>query len=103
LVREAYNGNHPKRAKMARKAKKRLKTIANKMLREFDRKMTEEQKNFYKKDLELYQRCVNQQKTDKNKIYSLHKPHTKCIAKGNPHKQYEFGNKAGSIAQRACL
>ncbi|MDR2684541.1 MAG: hypothetical protein LBB53_04070 [Prevotellaceae bacterium] len=34
---------------------------------------------------------------DKNKIYILHKPHTKCIAKGNPHKQYEFGNKAGSI------
>ncbi|MDR2684202.1 MAG: hypothetical protein LBB53_02325 [Prevotellaceae bacterium] len=68
MVREAYSGNHPKRAKMARKAKKRLKTVANKMLREFDRKMTDEQKNFYKKDLELYQRAVNQQKTHKNRF-----------------------------------
>jgi IS5 family transposase len=57
--------------------------------------MMEVQKNFYKKDLELYQRTVNQQKTDKNKIYSLHKPFTKCIAEGKPHKPYEFGNKVG--------
>jgi len=45
LVRDTYNGNHPKRVKKSRKAKKRLKTIANKMLRELDRKMTENQKN----------------------------------------------------------
>ena len=34
---------------------------------------------------------------DKDKIYSLHKPFTKCIAKGKAHKQYEFGNKVGMI------
>lgn len=32
-------------------------------------------------------------KTDKNKIYSLHEPHTSCIAKGKSHKEYEFGSK----------
>jgi IS5 family transposase len=80
-----------------KKAKKRLKTIANAMLRELDRKMTEEQKSVYKEKMSLYRRGVNQQKSDKNKVYSFHKPHTQCIAKGKPHKPYEFGNKAGLI------
>jgi IS5 family transposase len=97
LLRETFNGKHPKRVKQARKAKKRLKTIANKMLRELDRKMSDGQKNTYKKDIDLYKRAVNQEKNDKDKIYSLHKPHTKCIAKGKPHKPYEFGNKDGLI------
>jgi IS5 family transposase len=47
--------------------------------------------------LERFLRAVNQQKMDKDKIYSLHKPFTKCIAKWKAHKQYEFGNKAGMI------
>jgi IS5 family transposase len=97
LVRETYNGKHPKRIKQARKARKRLRTIANKMLRELDRKMTPLQKSVYKNDLELYKRAVNQQKNDKDKVYSLHKPFTKCIAKGKAHKPYEFGNKVGLI------
>jgi len=97
LLRDTYNGKHPKRAKQARKAKKRLKTIANHQLRELDRKMTGFQKMVYSNDLELYKRAVNQQKDDSDKIYSLHKPFTKCIAKGKAHKQYEFGNKIGVI------
>jgi IS5 family transposase len=75
-----------------------LKTIANKQSRELDRKMTGEQKERYREKLELYRRAVNQQKTDKDKIYSLHKPFTKCIAKGKPRGQYEFGNKVGLIS-----
>ena len=97
LVRDTYNGQHPRRAKQAKKAKKRLKTIAGKMLRELDRKMDEGQKAYYKKKMELYRQAVNQQKNDKNKVYSLHKPFTKCISKGKPHKPYEFGNKVGLI------
>jgi IS5 family transposase len=97
LVRDTYNGNHPKRSKQAKKAKKRLKTIANKLLRELDKKMSDAQKSFYKNDFELYKRAVNQRKNDTDKVYSLHKPFTKCIAKGKAHKQYEFGNKSGLI------
>jgi IS5 family transposase len=97
LVRDTYNGKHPKRAKKAKKAKKRLKTIANIQLRELDRKMNEEQKHRYEKTLKLYSRAVDQQKNDKDKVYSFHKPFTKCIAKGKAHKQYEFGNKVGLI------
>jgi IS5 family transposase len=97
LLRDTYNGNHPKCKKQAKKAKKRLKTIANHQLRELGRKMTDSQKERYAKDLDLYGRAVNQQKNDKDKVYSLHKPFTKCIAKGKAHKPYEFGNKVGVI------
>lgn len=97
LVRDTYNGKHPKRSKQARKAKKRLKTIANAQLRELDRKMSDDQKARHAEQLELYKRTVNQQQNDKNKVYSLHKPFTRCIAKGKAHKQYEFGNKVGLI------
>ena len=48
--------------------------------------------------MDLYKRVLNQKPTDKNKIYSLHKPFTCCIAKGKAHKQYEFGNKTGLTA-----
>lgn len=97
LLRDTYNGKHPKRVKQANKAKRRLKTIANIQLRELERKMHQSQTKQYEKELSLYKRAVNQQKTDKNKIYSLHKPFTRCIAKGKAHKQYEFGNKVGMI------
>ncbi len=97
LVRDTYNGKHPKRMKKANKAKRRLKTIANAQLRELDRKMNEEQKKKYSQDLSRCKRAVNQQKEDKGKIYSLHKAFTRCIAKGKAHKQYEFGNKVGII------
>jgi IS5 family transposase len=69
--------------------------IANTQLREPDKKLTVEQKALYREKLELYKQAVNQQKTDKNKVYSLHKPFTECIAKGKAHKPYEFGNKVG--------
>jgi IS5 family transposase len=97
LVRDTYNAKHPKRAKKAKKSKKRLKTIANKLLRELERKLPENRKEAYENDFLLYKRAVNQQKKDKDKIYSLHKPFTKCIAKGKVHKPYEYGNKVGLI------
>jgi hypothetical protein len=54
LLQDTYNGKHPKRAKKAKKAKKRLRTIANAQLRELERKMSESQKSFYRKKMELY-------------------------------------------------
>lgn len=97
LIRDSYNSTHPKRAKKAKRARKRLKTIANTQLRDLERKMSNEQLKSFLERLHLYHRAVNQQKDDKDKVYSLHKPFTRCIAKGKPHKQYEFGNKVGII------
>lgn len=97
LLRDTYNGKHPRRAQKAAKARRRLKTIANAMLRELERKMPPEQLERYAEDFALYTRAANQRKDDKDKVYSLHKPFTRCIAKGKAHKPYEFGNKTGLI------
>jgi IS5 family transposase len=97
LLRDSYNGKHPRRAKQAKKARKRLKTIAKAQIRDLQRKLGEEKSERYAQRLELYSRVVNQEKHDKDKIYSLHKPFTQCISKGKAHKQYEFGNKVGII------
>ena len=41
---------------------------------------------------------MKQAQKDSNKIYSLHEPEVRCIAKGKEAKKYEFGNKV-SIAK----
>jgi len=60
--------------------------------------MTTEQLRKYEQELDLYHRVINQERNDSNKIYSLHEPEVKCIAKGKEAKKYEFGNKV-SIAK----
>ena len=97
LLRDSYNGKHPKRMKRANKARKRLRTIANAQIRDVQRKMNPAQAQAYQGRLALYYRACNQQPKDQDKVYSLHKPFTRCISKGKAHKQYEFGNKVGII------
>lgn len=97
LVRNTYNGKHPKRAKLARKSQRQLKTIAMRLIRELERNFTAEQLEFYRESMELYTKAVTQKRNDTDKVYSLHKPFTRCIAKGKAHKQYEFGNKVGLV------
>ena len=97
LVRDTYNSNHPKRKKKANRAQRKLKTIAGRVVRELMKKLPEEILKKYQEELLLYQEILNQKKHDKNKIYSIHKPFTACIAKGKAHKQYEFGNKVGIV------
>ena len=97
LVRNTYNGKLPKRAKLARKSQRQLKTIAMRLIRELERNFTAEQQEFYRESMELYTKAVTQKRNDTDKVYSLHKPFTRCIAKGKAHKQYEFGNKVGLV------
>jgi IS5 family transposase len=97
MLRDSYNGKHPQRAKRAKKARKRLKTIANAQIRDLKRKMNSTQEAGYRERLQLYQSAVNQKPHDQDKVYSLHKPFTRCMSKGKAHKQYEFGNKVGII------
>lgn len=82
--------NHPKNGAKARKADKKVKTIAGRLVRELQRKLPAES---YKADLELFDRVLRQKRQDKNKVYSLHEPEVACISKGKEHKKYEFGSK----------
>jgi len=97
LLRDTYNSQHPKRKKKAKKSSQKLKTIAGRLIRELERELPQERLCALKKELEMYKLALSQTRYDKDKIYSLHKPFTACIAKGKVHKQYEFGNKIGII------
>jgi len=97
LLRETHNRNHPKRRKKARKADRKLKTIAGRLIRELERLLSDQELNKYHEKLSLFKQILEQKRSDKNKIYSIHKPFTSCIAKGKAHKQYEFGTKVGLI------
>ena len=82
--------NHPKNKGKARKADKKVKTIAGRLVRELERKLPPD---LHQSFLALFKKVLAQKKSDTGKIYSLHEPHTQCISKGKEHKKYEFGSK----------
>ena len=103
LLRNTHNSSHPKRRKKAKRSGQKLKTIAGRLIRELERKLTPEQLENYLDKMNMFTKVLGQKRSDKNKIYSLHKPFTACIAKGKAHKQYEFGNKVGLITTYKSL
>ena len=91
--------NHPKNARKARKADRKLKTITRRLVREAERNLADRNLlDTYKEKISLYERVLKQKRNDKDKVYSLHEPEVKCIGKGKERKKYEFGNKV-SIAR----
>ena len=86
--------------KQARRADKRILTIAGRLVRDLKNKLSKEAFERKKSEIELFERVLAQKRQDKNKIYSLHEPHVQCIAKGKQHKPYEFGSKASIIIGR---
>jgi IS5 family transposase len=85
-------------------ARRRVKTMANALLRDIMRKLSPSALSVHLEELELYRRAVNQERQDKNKIYSLHEPGVSCIAKGKEHKKYEFGAKAAiAMTKTTCI
>lgn len=95
LSREQRFRNHPRNKSKARKADKKIKTIAGRLVRELERNLPPNSK--HQPNLELYKQVLAQKRTTKNKIYSLHEPEVCCISKGKEHKKYEFGNKASFV------
>ena len=89
--------NHPKNKGKARKADKKVKTIAGRLARELERKLPP---SLYQDILTLFRQVLAQKKTDNHKIYSLHEPHVQCISKGKEHKKYEFGSKVSIITTK---
>lgn len=82
--------NTIKGKKASRKADRKVKTIAGRLVRELERKLPSGK---YTTTLLLFRKVLSQKPEDKHKIYSLHEPHVQCISKGKAHKKYEFGSK----------
>lgn len=97
LLMEQRFRNHPKNKGRARKADRKIKTIAGRLVRELERKLTP---GLHQDTLELFKKVLAQKRTDSNKIYSLHEPHTQCMSKGKEHKKYEFGSKVSIITTK---
>jgi len=77
----------PKRKKKANAAARKIKVIAGRVVRDLERKMNPEQYARHEQELLLYHRVINQERGDSNKIYSLHEPEVRCIAKGKEDKE----------------
>jgi len=84
---------HAKQMKRAQKETKKLKNYLGRITRELRRKTGEVVSPALDELLCLSERLLDQQKNDKNKLYSCHAPEVECIAKGKAHKRYEFGCK----------
>ena len=97
-LRDTYNGTHPRRRKQSNLAKRKLKTIAGRLVRELERKLPAGASH---EDLVLYKKVLAQQKDSKHKIYSLHEPEVYCLSKGKAHKKYEYGCKASVTLTQA--
>ncbi len=81
LVRQTFNGKHPRRAQKAKKATSKLKTLAGRQVRELERKRDPQQKGPYQKELDRYQRVIDQQRFDQNKVVAIHGLH--CQRQGS--------------------
>ncbi|MEO6681708.1 MAG: IS5 family transposase [Ginsengibacter sp.] len=92
---------HRNGAKEARKAAKKIKTIAGRLLRETARKLPLERLGAHLPYLKIAQQVLSQKRGDSNKIYSLHEPDVKCYAKGKEHKKFEFGSKASIMVDQS--
>ena len=92
--------NHPKNHGKARKADRKIKTIAGRLVRELERKIPEAVMFQYAASLQLFKKVLAQKRNDTQKIYSLHEPHVQCISKGKEDKKYEFGSKVSIITTK---
>lgn len=85
-------------------AVRRVKTMANALLRDILRKLPESSSAARHEELSRYFKAVNQERRDTNKIYSLHEPDVCCISKGKEHKKYEFGSKTAVVMTKTnCI
>jgi IS5 family transposase len=82
-------------ATRARKAARRLKTIAGQVVRQLDKALPADCEE--RRWLEVAQRVLRQKRHDTDKVYSLHEPQVYCLSKGKEHKKYEFGAKASVV------
>ena len=100
LIRQSKY-SHAKQFRRAAREEKRLRTMLGRIVRVLER-IAPKEKGQVKDEklrmmLQLANRLLQQTKTSKNKIYSLHSPEVNCISKGKAHKRYEFGCKVGLV------
>ena len=97
---ECRFAGHPKHRAKARKAVKRLKTIAGRLVQEIERNLPVDALETSREHVVKFHRALQKERGDKQKLYSLHEPHVYGMSKGKEHKKYEFGTKVSITATR---
>ncbi len=88
---------HAKQGKRAAREVRKIKGYLRKVFRDLIRKVSPLDTSMKEKMFQAAQLLL-QERTSKNKIYSIHAPEVECISKGKVHKKYEFGNKVGLVS-----
>jgi IS5 family transposase len=88
--------SHAKQFKRARKETRKLRTYLGRVTRDIRRKADVIDVGL-EDLLQLSERLLAQERTDKHKLYSIHEPQVECISKGKAHKRYEFGCKVSVV------
>ncbi len=91
-ARQAGRYAHARQFKRMRRKLKKLRTWLGRVLRDIRRQVPQPD-TALEEFLGLCERLHEQERTDSNKLYSLHEPDVKCISRGKAHKRYEFGQK----------
>ena len=87
---------HARQMKRAKREQKKLKNYLGRVYRNIQRNCPEPDEPLAAL-LASAKRLLLQQRSDKNKLYSLHAPEVECIAKGKAHKKFEFGCKVSVV------
>jgi IS5 family transposase len=88
---------HARQMKRAKGCTRKLKTYLGRVIRDIERKHPAPDHELQSL-LDISTRIGNQQREDKNKVYSVHEPTVECISKVKAHKRYEFGCKVSVAA-----
>ena len=91
---------HARQLCRQRRTMGKLKTVLGRVYRDIERRLLEQPvavQEAFSEPMALTRRLLEQQRTDKNKLYAMHAPEVECLSKGKAHKRYEFGVKV-SIA-----
>jgi Transposase domain (DUF772). len=97
---------HARQTKRAKREVRRLKTWLGRVTRDISRRISGDVllEETFSDLLSKARRLLEQTRTSKDKLYSIHAPEVECIAKGKAHKKYEFGNKASFVStSRECF
>ena len=99
---------HARQTKRAKREVRKLKTWLGRVVRDISRSIAGSAplRESFADLLSKGRRLLEQTRTSKDKLYSIHAPEVECISKGKAHKKYEFGNKASivsSIRESFCL
>jgi IS5 family transposase len=93
LVMRLRTSNFPRARAQARKAERRMRSIARTLLRDMRRKLPPDRLELHGDTFGTMEQILTQKRGGPDHVYSLHEPQTYCIGKGKDKTKYEFGTK----------